>query len=118
VKDLTAQSIQGFPSVDITVFIPAKVQHKSTTRKLNTTYNELDMAVTVLFNTYKNYLSSQDINACTFEPSCSSYGLLAIQKKGMVMGMMKTFDRLARCHGLARELYEINPSNGLQIDLP
>lgn len=106
------------PQVDPTLFMPMKNEVKSIKSPLKTSKNELDLMFNVLFNGYKSYLSSQDINSCTFYPSCSEYGLQAIQKKGLIMGMAKTFDRLSRCHGLSPELYEINPKDRMQIDRP
>lgn len=107
-----------FPTPSYLSFINAHEPPSSTNRRLNDTRNELDLTLTLFFNGYKSYVSSQDVNACTFEPSCSSYGLIAVQKRGVFMGMLKTFDRLTRCHALARELYEINTNTGFQIDKP
>jgi putative membrane protein insertion efficiency factor len=34
---------------------------------------------------------------CRFHPTCSEYGILAIQKYGPVMGLLKALKRIARC---------------------
>ena len=35
---------------------------------------------------------------CVFEPSCSEYAILAINKYGLFVGGIKTIGRLFRCH--------------------
>ncbi len=35
---------------------------------------------------------------CVFEPSCSEYMILAIEKYGVLKGVNKGIDRLKRCH--------------------
>ena len=37
-------------------------------------------------------------NSCRFLPSCSAYGMEAVQKHGAVMGTWLIVKRLARCH--------------------
>lgn len=34
---------------------------------------------------------------CRFHPTCSNYGILAIQKYGVLNGIRKTWKRLYRC---------------------
>ncbi|UVK85712.1 membrane protein insertion efficiency factor YidD [Pseudomonas sichuanensis] len=36
-------------------------------------------------------------NACRFEPSCSNYALLAIEKHGAVRGWKMALNRIHRC---------------------
>jgi len=36
-------------------------------------------------------------SCCRFEPSCSNYALLAIEKHGLTHGVMKALGRLLRC---------------------
>ena len=35
---------------------------------------------------------------CRFQPTCSSYGIQAIEKYGPIRGCWKTFRRILRCH--------------------
>lgn len=37
-------------------------------------------------------------SACLFEPSCSNYMLLAIEKYGLIKGVFKGIKRLLKCH--------------------
>jgi len=80
--------------------------------------NELDAIFSGLFLFYKFAISSQDLNKCSFSPSCSEYGILAVKKYGVVVGMLATFDRLHRCNGLSPENYEIDVKQQKLIDNP
>jgi len=112
------EPIFSFTEVDRSDFIPKFEKANRHTTPLRYSKNDIELVLTVFFNGYKLFFSSQDLNTCTFIPSCSVYGLQAIQKRGLIMGTMKTFDRLSRCHGFAPELYKIDQPSRLQIDQP
>ena len=80
--------------------------------------NELQFVFSGLFLFYKFAISSQDFNKCAFYPSCSEYGLLAVQKHGAAIGMFATLDRLQRCNGLSPELYTYDPVRKMLVDYP
>lgn len=65
---------------------------------------------------YKNYISSQDQDVCSFFPSCSEYSSLALKKHGLAEGLLLTFDRLNRCHNFCIEKYPVHEPSGLQYD--
>ncbi len=73
-----------------------------------------------LFWMYKQFISSQDIpNVCRFHPSCSEYGLLQIDKNGLIIGSLATFDRLTRCNGRQNEdVYYYNVDKKRFVDWP
>lgn len=79
-------------------------------------HNELEAVFSGLFLFYKSFLSSQDAISCVFYPSCSVYGFQTIQKHGIIVGMLDTFDRLSRCHALSPENYDIHPETHLFYD--
>ena len=62
--------------------------------------NDISTIVSVGFLFYKSFISSQDNPSCVFTPSCSEYAVQSIQKSGLIVGWLHTFDRLSRCHGL------------------
>jgi len=68
------------------------------------------------FVIYKNYVSSQDGNHCTFSPSCSEYALQSVKKKGLFIGVLAAFDRLTRCNGLSPDKYPIRKGTNLLYD--
>ncbi|MFY7910368.1 MAG: membrane protein insertion efficiency factor YidD [Emticicia sp.] len=80
--------------------------------------NEVQYLFSGLFLFYKTFFSSQDLTVCTFTPSCSEFGILAVKKSGVVMGGIKTMDRLTRCNGLSPEKYAIDFKEKLLIDKP
>ncbi len=80
--------------------------------------NEIQYFFSGLFLFYKFAVSSQDNNKCTFYPSCSEYGLLAVKKKGAFLGMLATLDRLQRCNGLNPDKYIYDREKNLFIDNP
>ena len=53
-----------------------------------------------LIRSYQNFISphlrKKGIR-CRFYPTCSNYGILAIQKYGVLKGIRKTWNRLYRC---------------------
>ncbi len=85
-----------------TLFSTADTAHRDYTEPLREAKNEVDITISATFLFYKTFISSQDMPTCIFIPSCSEYAVQAFQKKGIIMGWLSTFDRLSRCHGLAR----------------
>jgi putative membrane protein insertion efficiency factor len=78
--------------------------------------NEIKTAGLFLIRSYQILLSSQDRPACLFSTSCSRFGMAALKKKGFLVGICLTADRLQRCNELARRNYAADPANGLAID--
>jgi putative component of membrane protein insertase Oxa1/YidC/SpoIIIJ protein YidD len=78
--------------------------------------SEYEFAAKFAFTFYKRYVSSQDAISCTFEPSCSVFGLKAVQNLGFLVGGLATFDRLSRCHGWNGAYYPKDLITGLNLD--
>ncbi len=55
-------------------------------------------AALFLLKCYKRFISPFLPHACRFEPTCSVYMYQAIQKKGLLKGILLGIKRLARCH--------------------
>lgn len=47
---------------------------------------------------YQKYAPDSLRNKCRFEPSCSEYMILAIEKYGLIKGIQKGIERLNRCN--------------------
>ena len=45
---------------------------------------------------------------CRFQPSCSRYAELAVQKYGVTRGLLKTTGRIARCNPLTSTVGQID----------
>lgn len=53
-----------------------------------------------LIRCYQRVLSPFIGNQCRFHPTCSHYGVEALQKHGAARGSWLTFRRVTRCHPL------------------
>lgn len=51
-----------------------------------------------LIRIYQRYAPDSVRDKCRFEPSCSQYMIIALQKYGLVKGLKKGIDRLKRCN--------------------
>jgi len=51
-----------------------------------------------LIRFYKKYVSPVDGASCTYYPSCSTYGLQAIRRNGLLLGIPMTAERVMRNH--------------------
>ena len=80
-----------------TLFKP-EVHTNDNSAYLKNSESEMKIFFSCYFLLYKEFISSQDVDACIFYPSCSKYTIEVIEKKGIVPGLMDGFDRLLRCH--------------------
>lgn len=78
--------------------------------------NEIEFLFATLFLGYKHFISSQDAQDCSFHPTCSEYALQSIKKKGVVIGMMDTGDRLLRCNGGNCAQYKLDKKRNKYLD--
>ncbi len=62
---------------------------------------------------YQRDISPKLKTQCLFEPSCSNYAIGAIQKYGVIKGIMKISVRIIKCSPLTKRL-----SFGQIVDLP
>lgn len=64
-----------------------------------------------LLQFYKNYLSPGrwGLKICRFEPSCSRYTYEAVQKHGVLKGLLLGGWRVLRCNPLAKGGYDPVP---------
>jgi putative membrane protein insertion efficiency factor len=70
-----------------------------------------------LIRVYQAYVSSQQHNVCVFTPSCSHFGMEAVERFGFVKGFLPTADRLTRCNSFVSQGgYEFDPVSGKFID--
>ena len=67
--------------------------------------NEIKFILYNAFVGYKKFISSQDVPACRFHPSCSEFGQEAIQEFGLIKGVLLGVDRLSRCHPFNTKKY-------------
>ena len=58
---------------------------------------------------YKRWISPMLPHACRFVPTCSEYGLEAVERHGTLRGTGLTVARLLRCHPFSRAGYDPVP---------
>jgi putative component of membrane protein insertase Oxa1/YidC/SpoIIIJ protein YidD len=80
--------------------------------------NELALAGEALLSLYQAYLSPLDMSACPFTPTCSEYARQAIEKYGLIAGVIMAADRLQRDNGLGDRFYPRDPQSGRLLDPP
>ena len=67
----------------------------------------------ILVRAYQLLLGPFSGGACRFEPSCSTYAMLAIETHGARRGIWLALRRVARCHPLATPGFDpVPPSAG------
>lgn len=60
----------------------------------------LKKAVIGCIKLYQHYAPEQIRRRCLFKPTCSEYAILAIEKYGLIIGLMKAYNRLfKKCKG-------------------
>ncbi|MEL0226404.1 MAG: membrane protein insertion efficiency factor YidD [Flavobacteriaceae bacterium] len=52
----------------------------------------------LLIRAYQSLISPLLPPSCRFTPSCSHYGIEALQKHGLIRGSYLTINRILRCH--------------------
>jgi uncharacterized protein len=67
-------------------------------RHANGVWRPIKAFILRLLSCYKKYISPLLPPACRFEPTCSAYMYQAIQKRGVVRGVILGIKRLLRCH--------------------
>lgn len=53
-------------------------------------------------------------NHCRFIPTCSNYGIEAIEKHGSIKGTILTIKRILRCHPLGSKGYDPVPERKIK----
>ncbi|MDE0425399.1 MAG: membrane protein insertion efficiency factor YidD [Candidatus Poribacteria bacterium] len=78
--------------------------------------SELKLAATGLIRLYQKFISSQDVPACGFSPTCSRFCMACIQEYGLVRGIFLAADRLLRCNGSQSRYYHKDEATGKYVD--
>jgi len=77
--------------------------------------NEFSLILSIAYNFYKAFLSSQDANNCAFHPTCSTYAVETLKTNG-ILGIFDAIDRLTRCNGFSPEKYSTHSESKLFHD--
>ena len=60
----------------------------------------------ILIKWYRKYLSPMKRTKCPYVPSCSEYGLEAIEKYGAIKGSLLAVWRILRCNPFSKGGYD------------
>ena len=71
----------------------------------------MQKALIFLIQSYRLYISPLFLPSCRFQPTCSQYALLAVQRFGAVKGSWLAIKRIGRCHPFNRGGYDPVPDN-------
>ncbi|MEL0274466.1 MAG: membrane protein insertion efficiency factor YidD [Flavobacteriaceae bacterium] len=63
----------------------------------------------LLIRAYQSLISPLLPPSCRFTPSCSHYGIEALQKHGLIRGSYLTINRILRCHPWSKGGYDPVP---------
>ena len=66
-------------------------------------------AVLALIGGYKRHISPHLGHNCRFLPTCSEYGLQAVEKYGVIKGGLLAFWRIVRCNPFSKGGYDPVP---------
>ena len=109
-------------AADLTFILRANPIQISHQRQEAIPFNPKESTPIRLFSTglirlYQKYISTQDRPACNFLPSCSRFGMGAIQKYGFFRGTLLTADRLLRDNGIMMHThYLFDEASGKYLD--
>ncbi len=67
---------------------------------------------------YKDFISPQDMDVCTFHPSCSEYAFLCLKHQSFPEAVLNTGDRLLRCYSANEIYYPQDKVTRLSEDFP
>lgn len=112
---LEAQELKELTFIMNSNPVPSILSRETTSANFNQS-SEVKFFLLGGIRMYQLFLSSQDMPVCIFTPSCSRFGMKAIQTYGIIRGTLLTSDRLQRCNGLAIQYYPIDRQTGKAID--
>jgi putative membrane protein insertion efficiency factor len=58
---------------------------------------------------YKKYISPMKTTKCPYYPTCSTYGMEAVEKYGIIRGGFMAFWRILRCNPFSKGGYDPVP---------
>ena len=67
-----------------------------------------------LITLYRKYISPIKPPCCRFTPTCSAYAIEALQKRGLIAGLILAIWRILRCNPFSRGGYDPVPTKGFR----
>lgn len=67
-----------------------------------------------LITLYRKYISPLKPPCCRFTPTCSAYAIEALQKRGVIVGLILATWRILRCNPFCKGGYDPVPEKGFR----
>ncbi len=106
-------------------FETAQYEKKFSNRKITTKLEKGEEKRSFIANVlmegvhvYKDYISPQDMDMCTFHPSCSEYAFLCLKHQSFPEAVLNSGDRLMRCYSGNHIYYSKDPITKLNENYP
>ncbi|MFZ0792863.1 MAG: membrane protein insertion efficiency factor YidD [Candidatus Korobacteraceae bacterium] len=75
----------------------------------------MKQAVQFVLRMYRRFASPMLPHSCRFVPTCSEYAMEAVERYGVVRGLMLAAGRLSRCHPFARAGLDLVPQGPAKL---
>lgn len=75
-------------------------------RQIGSVNASLRLLLILPIRLHREVITHQDGDVCSFQPSCSRYGLASIQRYGL-KGILMASNRLLRCHSGSHRYYSV-----------
>jgi uncharacterized protein len=73
-------------------------------------YNGFTGGAVLLIRVFQIWISPLDGPSCRYQPTCSAYGKIAVQKYGALLGGILAGDRILRCNIFSKSGYDPVPN--------
>ena len=93
-------------SVSFSIAAESKSSNSNSQQQIGTVSTSLRQLLILPIRLHREVITHQDGAVCSFQPSCSRYGLAAIRRYGL-KGLLMASDRLLRCHGGSHRYYPV-----------
>lgn len=100
-----AQNI-AYQSVSFSIAAESKSSNSNPQQQIGTVSASLRQLLILPIRLHREVITHQDGAVCSFQPSCSRYGLATIRRYGL-KGLLMASDRLLRCHGGSHKYYPV-----------
>ena len=100
-----AQNI-AYQSVSFSIAAESKSSNSNSQQQVGTVTASLRQLLILPIRLHREVITHQDGAVCSFQPSCSRYGLAAIRRYGL-KGLLMASDRLLRCHSGSHKYYPV-----------
>ena len=104
-EKVLAQNL-AYQSVSFCNVAESKSSASNSQQQIGSVSANLRLLLILPIRLHREVITHQDGAVCSFQPSCSRFGLAAIRRYGL-KGLLMASDRLLRCHSGSRNYYPV-----------